>query len=71
MVLGEAVKLVITGAATTAKLAVPCTDPEVAAMVVDPALTVLALPVAFIVATVVLPDAHVTELEMSALLLSV
>lgn len=48
---GEAVKLEIDGSATTLSVASPCTDPEVAVIVAEPAATAVAFPDASIVAT--------------------
>jgi len=66
---GNDVVLIVT-VACTVKLALPETEPLVAVIVVVPAATAVASPDAFMVATAVFEDDHVTWLVMFWVLLS-
>jgi hypothetical protein len=70
-VIGEAVKLEIEGAATTVSVASPCTEPDVAVMVAEPAATAVAFPAASMVAAAEDELDHVTDVVTSPVLPSV
>ena len=67
---GVTITPVRTGADTVSEV-LPTTEPEVALMVVPPWLMPVAFPPGLIVATVVIVEAHTTELVKFAVLLSV